>query len=256
MRQIVLLTDFGLKDNYVGIMKAVIANITKNHNIIDLTHNIEPQNILQGAFILSKSIIYFDDNNIFCCVVSPNLNKEIILIHHKNNYYLAPNNGLLSCLIDESSDIYLLDDSYLEYLKNSNNFNSFTLFSTISAELCMGNIKRVKGRKIPSSSLIKIDLNEVENSSKIIGKIMNIDTFGNLITNISNNHFENIDSILINKFSTSYKSFDYFQIEKDKIFIYKGDNNSIELASKNSSANNIINCKIGDEVIANKKRVT
>lgn len=253
MRQIVLLTDFGLKDNYVGIMKAVIVSITKNNNIIDLTHNIEPQNVLQAAFILSKSISYFEDNNIFCCVVSPNIDKEILLINHKNNYYIAPNNGTLSYLIGCTSDIYLINDSYLENLKKSQNFNSCTLFSTISAEISIGNIVKIKGKKITSDDITKIDLNELEYETKIIGKIMNIDIFGNLITNISDNHFDNIESIRINNYSVSYKSFDYFQSEEDKIFIYKGDSNTIELASKNSSANNIIDCKIGDEVIANKK---
>ena len=67
---IVLLTDFGVQDAFTGIMKGVITRINPNTAIMDLTHGIEPQNVLQGAYVLATSYTYFPRNTVFCVVVA------------------------------------------------------------------------------------------------------------------------------------------------------------------------------------------
>ena len=77
---VVLLTDFGLKDTYAGILKGVIASISPGTNVIDLSHEVLPQDILQGSFLLAASFSYFPRGSVFCVVVDPVKKVQLLLI--------------------------------------------------------------------------------------------------------------------------------------------------------------------------------
>ena len=98
MQTIALLTDFGYGE-YVGIMKGnILRHCSKNINIIDITHSIEPQNILQASWILSTSIPYFPKGTVFVCVVDPGVGgqRNSILIKTKECILIGPNNGIFT----------------------------------------------------------------------------------------------------------------------------------------------------------------
>ena len=98
---IVLMTDFGLTDTYVGQMKGVILSIAPSAHIIDLTHAISPQNIAQGAFLLGKSASFFPDGSIFVSVVDPGVGTALraIAVQTERHTFLAPDNGLLTTIL-------------------------------------------------------------------------------------------------------------------------------------------------------------
>lgn len=95
---ITLITDFGLSDEYVGVMKGVIASINPQATVIDITHHISPQNIIQAAFILWCSYQYFPKNTIHVVVVDPGVgsHRKIVAIKTNTYFFLSPDNGVLS----------------------------------------------------------------------------------------------------------------------------------------------------------------
>src|SRR5690348_13172896 len=89
---VALLTDFGLSDGYVGIMKGVIAAITSDVHIVDITHDIAPQNVASGAWTLATSYRYFPKQTIFVCVVDPGVgsSRRAIAVHAGDWFLVGP----------------------------------------------------------------------------------------------------------------------------------------------------------------------
>jgi len=100
---IVLMTDFGTSDPYVGIMKGVIETMAPQSRIIDLTHAIEPQNILQASFLLSACFRDFPEGTIFVCVVDPGVGtaRLPVLAHAFHAFFIGPDNGLFGFLNED-----------------------------------------------------------------------------------------------------------------------------------------------------------
>jgi len=105
-----LLTDFGLKDAYVGIVKGVILKIFPEAKIVDITHEIEPHNILQASFVLAGSWRYFPDGTVHMAVVDPGVGgaRRAILVVNKNHFFVGPDNGIFSQVIDDKAKVYHL----------------------------------------------------------------------------------------------------------------------------------------------------
>ncbi|MEN3014232.1 MAG: SAM-dependent chlorinase/fluorinase [Endomicrobiia bacterium] len=188
---IVLLTDFG-NDFYVGQMKGVIKNINPDVEILDLCHNIQPQNILQAMIILGSSYKFFPKGSIFICVVDPEVgsNREIILLRTPDYIFISPNNGVLSEVIRENKvDVYnVINDKY--FLKPiSNTFHGRDIMSPVAAYVSKGvdikkiackiNIQHVKIFEIANPLVIKRN-----NCIEYIGRYLFHDSFGNIITNL------------------------------------------------------------------------
>lgn len=254
MKQIVLLTDFGLQDHYVGVMKGVISKLTKSNNIIDLSHNINSQKIIQAAFILSKTYNYFSNDIIFCCVVDPGVgsDRKILIIKNDNQYFVAPDNGLLSGVISDNSEIYLLNNQFLKNNQISNTFHGRDIFAPIAAEIYNGNFKKVLGEKIIKDEIVKIQMEEEVTDDYINGRVMNVDIYGNIVTNINGKNAAAISSIVLNN-NIIQNKFKNYSEANNEIFFYIGSCNTIEIAIKNSSANKELNTNIGDSVVAIKK---
>ena len=98
MKTIALITDFGLNDNFVGVMKGVILKINPTVNFIDISYNIQPQDIFSAAFLLKGSYKYFPKKTIFLVVVDPGVGskRKPIIIKTKNYFFVGPDNGFLS----------------------------------------------------------------------------------------------------------------------------------------------------------------
>ncbi|MFQ5445271.1 MAG: SAM-dependent chlorinase/fluorinase [Nitrospinales bacterium] len=107
---ITLTTDFGLEDPFVGIMKGVILNLVPTAQLVDITHQIEPQNIMQAALALEASHPYFPKNTLHLVVVDPGVGSERrpIAVKTKTATFVGPDNGVLTPAINPSSRIYEL----------------------------------------------------------------------------------------------------------------------------------------------------
>ncbi len=194
-RIITLTTDFGIKDPFVGSMKGVILEINPEAVIIDISHEINPFDLLEAAFLLSCFYAYFPAGTIHCIVVDPGVGSErrpIAAITDKYSF-VAPDNGVLSYIFEKEQIvevIYLTESKY--FLNNiSQTFHGRDIFAPVSAWLAKGINPRAIGPII--RDYIHLDLPKAsasEDNKRILGEVIHIDIFGNLVTNIPRSLFE------------------------------------------------------------------
>ncbi len=192
---IALLTDFGLKDPYVGMMKAVITSINPQAVIIDLTHDIPKFNVSYGAFILKASYKYFRKGTIFIAVVDPEVGtsrKGIIIV--TNNYvFIGPNNGILTpaALSDGILELYEIDINRVRIGDVSSTFHGRDVFAPTAALLSLGVKPSSIGRMLNKDELTIIDVppyKPVRRGDCLEATAYYVDDFGNIILDVELNH--------------------------------------------------------------------
>jgi hypothetical protein len=185
---IVLLTDFGLKDHYVGTVKGVILTIFPQAHMIDLSHGVEPQNVAQGAILLETSYSFFPRGSIFVCVVDPGVGtkRKALCAKTARYYFIGPDNGVLSlALRHEKETVIRSIENRKFFLKviPSSTFHGRDIFSPVAAHLGKKNIFSQLGPKI--SKIHSLDLPRIKKLKEgLEGEILYFDHFGNAVTNI------------------------------------------------------------------------
>ncbi|HPA14269.1 MAG TPA: SAM-dependent chlorinase/fluorinase [Desulfobacterales bacterium] len=190
MSIITLLTDFGVEDEYVGIMKGVILSIAPSARIIDITHQIEPQDLVRAAYITKYSYRYFPRGAVHAVVVDPGVgtSRSILALEIKGHIFLAPDNGILTLLMDsETVDTMIRVDNREYFLESvSRTFHGRDIFAPVAAHLANGVAIKKLGPPADPKQLARLPIQypAVSNRGELIGFIVSIDRFGNLITNI------------------------------------------------------------------------
>ena len=188
---IALMTDFGIGDGDVGVMKAVIAGILPDAHIIDITHNVAPQNVSSGAWILAAGYHYFPKNTVFVCVVDPDVGstRAAIAVHAGDWYFVGPDNGLFSYVMSEQpihAAVLLANSSY--HLPTvSSTFHGRDIFAPVGAYLARGltDIFFELGPSVDPAALRRLEVGgAVRHGTTINAHIVHVDNFGNLITSI------------------------------------------------------------------------
>ena len=203
---IVLLTDFGLADAYVGMMRGVIASISPDVPVIDLTHGIGPQDIRHGAVVLADSHRYFPPHTIFVAVVDPGVgtDRAAILLDTPDGRYLAPDNGLLTLVCreyapsfgeDETSGPTVLPDvcrawrltnpAYWQHPVSAT-FHGRDVFAPVAAHLSQGVPPDSLGESTDAIVTLSLPTLRPEGNT-VRGQVIFADAFGNLVTDITEN---------------------------------------------------------------------
>jgi S-adenosylmethionine hydrolase len=109
---ITLLTDFGVKDPYVGVMKGVILGIDPGARVIDMTHEVEPQDIREAAFLVDDYWRYLPPGTVHVVVVDPTVGgaRRPIVVSLKGHHFVGPDNGVLTLLMDNAPDIHVIEN--------------------------------------------------------------------------------------------------------------------------------------------------
>jgi S-adenosylmethionine hydrolase len=184
------LTDFGLRDGYVGVLKGVVLNILPQAQLIDITHDIPPQDIAAGAWVLGTSYRYFPSGTIYICVVDPGVGSARlpIAVHAGDWFFVGPDNGLLSYVLTEQPihEAVALSNPAYHLPHVSTTFQGRDIFAPVAAHLARGASLRDLGAPLDPSSLKLLDLKcASRQEGHIEARIVYIDHFGNLISNIS-----------------------------------------------------------------------
>ena len=195
---ITLLSDFGLTDAYVGIMKGVIMAIAPHSPIIDLTHDLPPQDLWAARFNLLNAIPYFSDGTLHVAVVDPGVggDRRGVAIQLPHCTLVGPDNGIFSGVFtpylngldndDGVQAIALTNPRYWRTPEPSTTFHGRDIFAPVAAHLAQGILLKDMGATIDPRSLKRLDLPVVQClENKRVGCIQYGDRFGNLITNIS-----------------------------------------------------------------------
>jgi S-adenosylmethionine hydrolase len=190
MPVITLLTDFGTADEYVGVMKGVMLSICPSVTVVDITHQIEPQDIEQAAYLVPAYCHYFPEGTIHIVVVDPGVGSQrgVLAVRFRKHFFIAPDNGVLSLLLrDQKSDTIIEVNKSEYFLKPlSTTFHGRDIFATLGAHIACGTKIESLGLRRQIKDIFYLnDLTcQVTESGELIGKIVSIDHFGNLISNI------------------------------------------------------------------------
>jgi len=257
---IALLTDFGDKSNFVGVMKGVILKINPQAKLIDITHKVRFGSIKQASFLLYKSYSYFPKRTIFVVVVDPGVGSErkVLAVETKNYYFVGPDNGVLSWAVFEDGAEKIIEVKNKKYfLKNiSFTFQGRDIFAPVAAYVSRGVKIEKLGKRI--KQIKKIDFPEVKiKKDTLKGEILYIDSFGNLITNIKKDVFLNfvkdkkfVATLNGKKIGKLYNF--YSQAEPGSPFFIEGSFSFLEISLQLTSAKEYFKAKEEDTVIIKK----
>jgi len=185
---ITLLSDFGLKDPYVAEMKAVILSICPGARIVDISHSVEKFNVRMGAFVLTAAARHFPKGTIHVAVVDPSVGtrRRAILVETEYASYFGPDNGLLMLAAQGEGirHVYSITNPKLMLSKVSSTFHGRDVFAPAAAHLANGTPPSHFGSEIIDYEVPHFAAPLVK-ARKVMGEILHIDDFGNIVTNIT-----------------------------------------------------------------------
>lgn len=186
---IVLLTDFGIKDAYAASMKGVILSLYPEARIVDLSHEVEPQNLMQAAFLLEAACPYFPRGSIFVTVVDPGVgsSRQILAAQTPRGIFLAPDNGILGRVLNRERHCELRAVTHKEFfLKEvSSTFQGRDCFAPTAARLAKDASLFSRVGPITKEKAHLDFPNPKQQGGRIVGEVIFVDRFGNAFTNIS-----------------------------------------------------------------------
>ena len=266
---ITLTTDFGTIDTYVGAMKGVILGLNPEATIVDICHDIEPQNLAQAAFLMSTVYPYYPPGSIHVVVVDPEVGsaRRAILLATPSAFFIAPDNGVLTYVLRESGpqapkasrrgtpktmaigpgiQAFALTERRFWQPTASSTFHGRDIFAPVAAHLSLGVPPSHFGGALSSLTVIPLPQPK-RRTGGVAGHIIHIDRFGNLITDIMGQDLPQGDIAIevrgqrIEGLSSSYA-------EGDELLALIGSSGRLEIAARNDSAAWQLGARIGDEV--------
>ena len=257
---ITLLTDLG-ESEYPAMMKGVILNIAPDVQIVDNTHSILPQNILEGAFILENSVKFFPPGTIHVGIVDPGVgsSRKPLAIECKKGILIGPDNGLLvpAANLLGLKRVFDLSNKKFFLPEVSETFHGRDIFAPVAAHLANDPSLVTEVGSRWNEPLVQLDIPKPRASIESIdGTIMHIDSFGNLISNVTSSMVNTIYSELhgdtelelhINdKFAQLRFCNNYAEGEFNQFITLLSSSGHLELAVVQGSAEKQLNAKVGD----------
>jgi len=254
-----LTTDFGYDDPFVGVMKGVICAINSHVNIVDLTHNIHPQNIQEAAFTIGMNYSYFPRNSIHAVVVDPGVGsgRRPLLVVAGEHYFIGPDNGVFSYLYKHaSSDLQVIHitSEHLFLKKDSSTFQGRDVFATCAAWLSTGMEHNKFGETIADYHNLQLPASVRQSSLLIQGEVLFTDRFGNAITNITETDINDLRRVQAGHIKISLKGNDirlseyYYQAADRGVSALINSSGHLEVFIYMGSAASQHNILPGDEV--------
>lgn len=193
MAIITLTTDFGLKDHYAGAIKGAIYSESEDLKIVDISHCIQPFNILEAAYIIQNAYNSFPKGTIHIIGIDSELNPENkhIAVKLDDHYFICANNGIMSMICAEIAAEKIVEINIHD--KIASNFPVLDVFAKVACHIARGGTLEVIGKVIEHIKPIKNMIPFVnDEKNQIIGSVIYIDNYGNVITNIKQKFFESI----------------------------------------------------------------
>jgi len=182
-----LLTDFGLQDTYVGVMHGVIAGIAPGARVIDLSHEVPPQDVHAAAFYWEQALPYFPEGCVHLAVVDPGVGtqRRIVFARRARDVLIAPDNGLLAPFVGDA-ELFEFTAWERALPDRSTTFHGRDVFSPLAAHLAAGVPLEDLGRPLERSELVPLERREPREvaPSEWLGEVVHVDRFGNLVTNL------------------------------------------------------------------------
>ncbi len=268
---ITLTTDFGYADAYVAAVKGAILSINPQATIIDISHSIEPQNILQAAFILNAAYRYFPKQTVHVAVVDPGVGseREGIILKTPSALFVAPDNGILSYVVDDlfpvaspsaksphelnqiafktGLEAVAITDPRFWRHPVSPTFHGRDIFAPVAAGLSLDISIYEFGGKINSLHVLPIPKPSLDPEGNLVGQVLHIDHFGNLITNIKSNDLPGKD-VMIEVAAYCIQGISSYYAQNKGVVAITGSSGYLEISLRDGSACDFLGMAVGDEI--------
>jgi hypothetical protein len=256
---ITLLTDFGLADHYVAAMKGVILNLCPRARLIDISHQIAPYSISEGAYTLAQAWQYFPKGTVHLAVVDPGVGsaRRAIAVEINGHRFVAPDNGLLTMVLASGHAAKTREISARRYFREpvGNTFHGRDIFAPVAAHLANGLALSRLGKSLADPVIGNFAKPVQIADQQWRGNVLSVDRFGNVITNFDWATFHEIaqrpfslklasrPSTKVNKFHSTYAS-----VQAGKLFATQGSTGYIEISINQSSAAAALNAVPGTAI--------
>jgi S-adenosyl-L-methionine hydrolase (adenosine-forming) len=256
------LTDFGLMDNLVGTCHGVIKGIAPEAEIIDITHGIPPQSVLEGALALANTVPFMPVG-IHLAVVDPGVGSErraVALEDESGRLYVGPDNGLLVPAADRCGGITaaceLVNPEYW-LAPVSRTFHGRDIFAPVAAHLASGVALETLGRKLDPTELVRLDVPEPSvGTSSIRARALAVDRFGNVQLNLNRTHLERagilpgvrveLELSMEHFYAVAARTFS--DVRPGEIVLYEDAFENVSIAITSGNAAETLTAAAGDEV--------
>lgn len=243
MRTIALITDYGARDHYAGVLKGVIASIAPDARVVDIAHEIGPQNVAGGAFVLAQSWSWFPPGTIFLTVVDPGVgtSRRVLVGKYADRYVVAPDNGLITWLPHEfgSQALHAAQEARYFLPQICTTFHGRDIMAPVAAHLARGAEPTDLGPAISDPLLLSIPFRAQAIRGGLRGQIIYVDRFGNLVTNI---HCDQLSKnrpsrvTIGHKFDLGHLRHAFVEVQAGEPLAYIGSSSFVEIAINSGSA--------------------
>lgn len=247
MRIITLTTDFGEADHYIACMKGVILQLAPPAQIVDVTHLIQPHDVVHGAFVLRQVFDHFPEETIHVAVVDPGVGtaRRLIAVRYEGQTILAPDNGLVSLVHRDFAmeELRTIENTRLFRQEISATFHGRDVLAPVAGHLAQGMPFASVGPNIDQLEILNLQQPTPLPDGGIEGEVLYVDRFGNLISNISEADLEaaaprtlealnvHIGPLRIGPLRTTYGD-----VETDQIVAVIGSTGMLEVAINQGNA--------------------
>jgi hypothetical protein len=269
---ITLTTDFGYDDAYVAAVKGAILNINPVATIVDVSHSIKPQDILQAAFVLSAVYRYFPKETVHVAIVDPGVGSDRrgIILKTPSAIFVGPDNGIFSYVIDdlfspESRSVIEQTHGLTEIVFKtgleaaaitdprfwrhpvSPTFHGRDVFAPVAAGLSLGISLYEFGEKINSLHVLPVPKPSLDPDGNLVGQVIHIDRFGNLIVNIRSNSLPG-KNVVIEVGGQRIQGISDYYAQKEGVMAVVGSSGYLEISLRDGSARDFLGIEEGDEI--------
>jgi len=248
---ITLTTDFGTSDHYVGTMKGVILGIAPQARIVDISHEVRPYQIPEGAYVIARACGYFPPKTIHVVVVDPGVGsaRRPILAEVGGQRYVAPDNGVLSMVFDGAEKVRHVTAERYFLQPVSHTFHGRDVFSPVAAHLAAGVPAARFGKRI--ADYARLDFFHPTRTGKRFwtGLVLHIDRFGNMITNFHIDEFPHVATrpfelnIGLRRLTRLVSNFS--EAQAGELVAIVGSSGYMEVVANQASAAKLLGCEIG-----------
>jgi S-adenosyl-L-methionine hydrolase (adenosine-forming) len=253
---ITLTTDFGTRDAYVAAMKGTIASMHPECRIIDITHDISPQDVMEAAFVLKQAYPYFPADTVHVAVVDPGVGttRRGIAIRSDGQYFVGPDNGLFALVLDSPAEtiVELSRPDYWRVATPSSTFHGRDIFAPVAVHLANGVNVTDLGPRAESLSPLHWALPIVDQQG-FQGWIVHIDRYGNCITNVTASDFQELrrhrgmkcitGGVILRELSTTYA-----EVDSGEPVLLVNSSGLLEIAVNGGSAAQLFGIRKGASV--------
>jgi S-adenosylmethionine hydrolase len=182
-----LTTDFGIRDAYVGAMKGVVLSLSPATTLVDISHEVTAQDVMEGAYVIASAYPYFPRGTVHLVVIDPGVGSDRrgIVVETRDHWFVAPDNGVLSSILDEGTACRIVSIENTDWFRDrvSATFHGRDIFAPVAAALLNGKDVGECGPSVEDP--VKLHLWSAKISQGTVeGRVVHVDQFGNCVTQI------------------------------------------------------------------------